>query len=1234
MKHIFQTYQKKLTNLSTSNRSLFLPRSSSLNDLDLHEVDYLEKKASFSHIAALIEGKSPLVLCKKNDARNEATTKVSNRLKTILRRSDFITEERGVHDLYIGWPFVQGLFNDGTPVRCPLLLWPVTISQTQHDWVLLPEADGMVFNRSFLLAYTHYNNHKVAEELIETFETDHSNDPLVFRTELFELLKNIGLELRFNRDTFIDKLSYFQEFKRADFTALFQLGELKLMPEAVLGIFPSFGSFLAPDYDFLIDNCEGEVLEDFFVNRTTMMSQPQEENYIHEVLEEQVITPFAIDIFQENILKSVKKGHSVVVQGPPGTGKSQLIANLTADYIARGKKVLVVCEKRVALEVVYERFKEIGIHDFIALIHDPAHDRSSLYQKMALLIQQFDEHKRNTQNINALRIEQQFTETSRRISQITLELDAFRDAWYNEVDFGIAPSELVLSANYNSPFLNVSNYIKEVDFHNIRSFEQKLNHFVFYAQKLPKSSFWNARINFANQPQSFKIELLEALKNIGTQYKTIVASIGFEFLPNSSKEFLSILAFENLLTDIKTTLDDETVLTVFKALSLYKKDLQLLLKHKTKFESKIDAKSLKLGAENDLEKVEAMVQYAQVQYLSFFNKTTYQLFHKEYKSLKELLVTNQLTNTPEGLLELQKLIVDAKENIKAIEEIVAIKGVSLLELENHDVQQVLTFINHLIKLFELKKALKETIISEAMLGETLAQTHANIDNLLANALSWEQLYTKYREYLSDEQLEFLITIKQEDTAEIESAIVTHFDTYQAFDDLLATFKVSEIALAYLFLNHETNMSEINPLLHNSFAIAWKEALELQYPLLKLYHSDRFNLLSTELKQLVATKTVLSKQVLQLRLQENIHKHVEYNRLSNRVTYRDLLHQVTKRKKIWPVRKLIASLSEDIFKILPCWLASPETVSAVFPMEQYFDLVIFDEASQCFAEKGIPAIYRAKQIVVTGDSQQLSPNDLYKVRWSEEEDDDTPELGYDSLLDLCGRYFKSLLLKQHYRSNHPALIAFSNEHFYHNALIFANKGIQNEAINPIEFRFIANAVWKNRTNQLEAQEVIHLIKEIQMSQPGKSIGVVTFNYHQQELIYSLIQEGVGAGYLQNDERLIVKNIENIQGDERDVIIFSVGYAPDEKGKLQMNFGSLSAENGEKRLNVAITRAKDKVYILSSITPDKLLVENTLNEGPKLFKKYLEQVKNNTISTQNTIRTYEWFECLSMKYHVTL
>jgi superfamily I DNA and/or RNA helicase len=170
--------------------------------------------------------------------------------------------------------------------------------------------------------------------------------------------------------------------------------------------------------------------------------------------------------------------------------------------------------------------------------------------------------------------------------------------------------------------------------------------------------------------------------------------------------------------------------------------------------------------------------------------------------------------------------------------------------------------------------------------------------------------------------------------------------------------------------------------------------------------------------------------------------------------------------------------------------------------------------------------------------------------------------------------------------------------------------------------------------LEAQEVIHLIKEIQTNQPGKSIGVVTFNYHQQELIYSLIQEGVGTGYLQNDERLIVKNIENIQGDERDIIIFSVGYAPDEKGKLQMNFGSLSAENGEKRLNVAITRAKDKVYILSSITPDKLLVENTLNEGPKLFKKYLEQVKNNTISTQNTTRTYEWFECLSMKYHVTL
>ena len=141
------------------------------------------------------------------------------------------------------------------------------------------------------------------------------------------------------------------------------------------------------------------------------------------------------------------------------------------------------------------------------------------------------------------------------------------------------------------------------------------------------------------------------------------------------------------------------------------------------------------------------------------------------------------------------------------------------------------------------------------------------------------------------------------------------------------------------------------------------------------------------------------------------KNLEFNRLNNMITYRDLSHQVTKKRQIWPIRKLIQQFEREVFDLIPCWMASPEAVSAIFPMAQMFDLVIFDEASQCFTEQGIPAMYRGKQVVITGDKMQLSPFDLYKIRWEEEQDENSePSLEVDSLLDLGSQFFDAGAIK--------------------------------------------------------------------------------------------------------------------------------------------------------------------------------------------------------------------------------
>ena len=305
--------------------------------------------------------------------------------------------------------------------------------------------------------------------------------------------------------------------------------------------------------------------------------------------------------------------------------------------------------------------------------------------------------------------------------------------------------------------------------------------------------------------------------------------------------------------------------------------------------------------------------------------------------------------------------------------------------------------------------------------------------------------------------------------------------------------------------------------------------------------------------------------------------------------------------------MISEFTEELFTLLPCWMCSPESASAIFPMSQHFDLVIFDEASQCFAERGIPAMYRGKQIVVTGDSQQLQPNDLYRVRW-EEDDDITPELSIDSLLDLAKHYLPEINLAGHYRSKSLELIDFSNEHFYGGKLRllpdfqYVNK--KEPAIKFIE----SNGIWEDGTNRIEAERVVDLVLELLRSGGEKGIGIVTFNFKQQDLIMDLMEERSEQENVLVPESLFVKNIENVQGDERDIIIFSVGYAADKNGKIKLQFGSLNIEGGENRLNVAVTRARENIYILSSLHPSKLVTDDTKNEGPKLLKKYLEYAWN--------------------------
>ena len=335
----------------------------------------------------------------------------------------------------------------------------------------------------------------------------------------------------------------------------------------------------------------------------------------------------------------------------------------------------------------------------------------------------------------------------------------------------------------------------------------------------------------------------------------------------------------------------------------------------------------------------------------------------------------------------------------------------------------------------------------------------------------------------------------------------------------------------------------------------------------------------------------------------------------------LMREISKKRRNKSIRRLFSEIPNLIKVLKPCMMMSPLSVS-IFLDPQFFkfDVVIFDEASQVFPEDAVGAIMRGKQIVVVGDNKQLPPTSFFKVSETEAELEDHEEdlESLESILDECmtaGLPQKSLLW--HYRSKHESLIAFSNYHFYKNRLNTFPSSIFDGQDSGIDFCYVENGVYdrsKSRKNKIEAMKVAEMVLKHAQNKPNVSLGVVAFSEAQQTAILDQLEvlrrENPSLEeFFREDkpEEFFVKNLENVQGDERDEMIFSTGYGKDNTGKLTMNFGPLNKSGGERRLNVAITRARQKVTVVSSIKASDISSEVT-NPGVKALREYLMYAEN--------------------------
>jgi hypothetical protein len=338
----------------------------------------------------------------------------------------------------------------------------------------------------------------------------------------------------------------------------------------------------------------------------------------------------------------------------------------------------------------------------------------------------------------------------------------------------------------------------------------------------------------------------------------------------------------------------------------------------------------------------------------------------------------------------------------------------------------------------------------------------------------------------------------------------------------------------------------------------------------------------------------------------------------------LRRQLDRQRGGMSVRALFENYGELITKVMPCTLMSPESVARFFPANaDLFDIVVFDEASQIRVADAVGAMGRARSVVVVGDSKQMPPTSFAEVGTSIDEDIETsPETVVDeeSILSECVQArVPSKWLSWHYRSQDESLIAFSNYHYYDNRLSSFPAPVTATRTNTdghgvsmvlIDGHFNRSGRGKTlRINQVEADAIVADIQQRFAASPDESpsVGVITFNAQQRDLVENMLRDSADeriALALDETDGLFVKNLENVQGDERDTILFSIAFSANNKGVVPLNFGPLSRAGGERRLNVAITRARRQVVLFASFAPNALRAQDTSSVGIKHLKAYLE------------------------------
>lgn len=978
-----------------------------------------------------------------------------------------------------------------------------------------------------------------------------------------------------------DLLSYFLRIEE------FFDNKLKCILTGKIGIF-SFQKISM--YNDLLNN-EEKIINNINIQRLINKETPKQEYDLNNITLHNVVDA---DFSQQEAIKYAKAGYSFVLQGPPGTGKSQTITNIIAEFLYEGKKVLFVSEKLAALNVVYNNLAKAELSDYCLLLHSDKTNKKEFIDELYRVL-----------NIPYMDLTVDAIDTIEKLAEAEKRLDEYCLDLHNVTKIDKSLYEIIDELSKLRDIDDIEFVIKDLDkydsayYKKVKSIISSIEGYTsILGDDYREYPYYGFIIH--NMSYELQIKLKDLFNNIDYLFDNLVKNIK---CVNTFKELEDFIIYLEILDRYKITqgfLSKEAL----SMANLEAKELNTILEEYKKI-----YEELSMVFDDDVFFIEANRLYNDLlnNHSSIFKRLggSYKIKINELRSL--LINPNEKIKYKKALYYLKKIDKFTKLKNK-FDSLTTLKNMNLsipIDL-NTNYKMIIEDFDILINMY--KK------FSDYKIG--MCDYRVILD--IYEALKEELGILDY--YLDKKVFDFE-----------NGSIVKYFNKFRGMKNHLGEIN------SWINFNKELeNLYDVN-LLAMLEGILGKYSLKMFTKLFDktfLTQILYLNLNETSLNQLtrvshdhlldIFTKNdLLSFEVSKAQIKDRSQKRIpKIDLMMNNNNESVIVHEHNKSRRHKSIYNLMHEISDTILNIKPVFLMSPLSVSTYLdPNKVKFDCVIFDEASQVYPCDAIGAIYRSNQVIIVGDSKQMPPTSFFDTI-DDLENDDNEISDYESILDLCQTRLPSIRLNWHYRSRVEELIAFSNKFYYDGRLVSFPSTYPNQRYFGIDFIYVSNGRYeqKTQTNLEEAKKIVDLIYDHAKNHSNRSLGVVAFNKKQQALIYQILNERRNSEPIYEDffnenkkDSFFVKNLETVQGDERDTIIISVCYGFDKEGVFNQRFGPLGILGGERRLNVLVSRAKINMVVVSSIRGSDINIARCKNDGPKHLAFYLDFAENKGLSS---------------------